>query len=131
MWPFRRQVKKTSVNPVPEEIKAYYQSESKDKLWKIWVLSILTFLVTLLIILALFWAGRGLYRHFNRPAETPIKEVKQSQPKKPQADSRSNDNNTGTQPAAPQPAPQTTTPPTTGPSSSAPLADTGPGNVDL
>ena len=136
MWLFKRKAKQTSDSPVPEEIKAYYQSENKDKLWKIWLLSGLTFLVTLIIVLGLFWVGRGVYRHYNKPTATTIKSGKTAEPSAPQTKQPQTDkdtSNNGAKPSpTPTPSPQTTqAPAANGSSNSAPLVDTGPGNVDL
>lgn len=141
MWSFKRKPKQTPASPVSEETKAYYQSESKDNRARVWVLSILTFILTLVIILGLFWAGRGLYRYFNKPdALTPSSSQQNKAPSKENLDSKKPDSGsnkdtsatTGTQPSAPQPTtPAPTTSPTPSPSSSTPLIDTGPGDVDL
>lgn len=53
--------KKRGTNEVPAEIKQYYQSERRDRMWVVWLLSGATFVITVLIVLGLFWGGRWAY----------------------------------------------------------------------
>jgi hypothetical protein len=138
----RRQSKADDVSiPVPEEIKAYYQAESKDNMLKIWLLSAATFVVTLLVILGIFWGGRWLWRRSHQPSSkpAPIANQDQSQDKKPANSAPATPSASSTPAPAPAPTPTNTSAPAPSPaasstpstSNSSQLIDTGPGNVDL
>lgn len=145
MWPFRRKVKQPQDSSVSQDIKAYYQSESKDSILRIWLLSGATFILTLLIILGIFWGGRILYRQLNK--STTQQPLSGSQPNRSSgqtskkatnnsdSDSTNEDSDklrsTETQLSTPAPVTPPVKQPTTGPSSSSSLIDTGPGDIDL
>lgn len=57
--PFRRQ---KSTDLVPTEIKEYYAHEERDKNRASWLLGAGVFVATVIIVLALFYGGRALYR---------------------------------------------------------------------
>ncbi len=57
--PFRRQ---KSTNLVPTEIKEYYANEERDKSRASWLLGVGVFVATVVIVLAVFYGGRALYR---------------------------------------------------------------------
>lgn len=151
----RRKSKQDNISiPVPEEIKAYYQAETKDNMLKIWLLSGATFIVTLLVVLALFWGGRWMWRRSHQPSQNTSTNQSdkansngQNEKSKQTQDSEANNaaNNASKKPAT-QPSAQSSNGDTSGqaatnpqppaPSSTATqpngqLIDTGPGNVDL
>lgn len=147
MWPFRRKSDQTKLNPVPDEIRAYYQAETKDKMWKIWLLSAVTFVGTLIVVLLIFWGGRWTWRHFradqkaNQASQSqsaatidhskrPSTPSKPSKPQKPNGSPATGeaDNSHHTTGQAPS-APAEVSGGATGNSSQ--LIDTGPGNIDL
>lgn len=57
--PFRRQ---KSTDLVPTEIKEYYAHEERDKNRASWLLGAGVFVATVVIVLAVFYGGRALYR---------------------------------------------------------------------
>ncbi len=57
--PFRRQ---KSTDLVPTEIKEYYAHEERDKNRASWLLGAGVFVATVIIVLAVFYGGRALYR---------------------------------------------------------------------
>jgi len=58
---FRRN-KSANSPAVPEEVNDYYQAEKRDRTWMAWLLALLSLAVTTLIIMALFFGGRWVYR---------------------------------------------------------------------
>ncbi|MEO8784778.1 MAG: hypothetical protein ABI221_00380 [Candidatus Saccharimonadales bacterium] len=141
---FHRKTKQDNISiPVPEEIKAYYQAESKDNMFKIWLLSGATFIVTLVIVLGFFWGGRWMWRRSHQPNVTsPVTATtSQSQPSakkqsstetKPADQTASSSTNSSTNtPAVSQTPAAPSTSASTSTQSSSQLVDTGPGNVDL
>jgi uncharacterized membrane protein YgcG len=58
---FKRRNKTVQTN-VPQEVQDYYTAERRERKSVAWLLAIVTFIVTLLIALALFYAGRWVYR---------------------------------------------------------------------
>ena len=142
MWPFKRKSSKESLNPVPEEIKAYYEAENKQSSWRIWAVSIATFVGTLVVILLLFWAGSWAYHQIkdsNKASQTnqsqKASESSKSEQSKKSEDSNSNSGSTQPKPPtqpkptpAPAPTPTAETTPAPQPNSDQ-LANTGPGNL--
>jgi hypothetical protein len=145
MWPFKRRQKPAKLNPVPEEIKAYYQAEKQAQGWRIWLLSIGTFFVTLAVVVLLFWGGRWTYRQIKGNSKPHSTTVSTDQTSSQSGSVKSGNDNGGsastptTSPSAPSSATQTPNPAATSAPSASPapttsngqLIDTGPGNVDL
>lgn len=66
---FRRN-KSANSPALPEEVNDYYQAEKRDRTWMAWLLALLSLAVTTLLIMALFFGGRWVYRKI-RPSNTP------------------------------------------------------------
>lgn len=123
---------------LPEEVRDYYQAESRQRTGTAWFLAAATLILTILIAAVLFLAGRWVYRTvFDRPGKATITEQKVTDNKtqdsnktqsgttnnKPQTSST---NTTQTPPTASNStatSPRPTTTPNTGPSE---LVNTGP-----
>ena len=121
MWPFNRKKSLSS------------QGYKTERMWLVWLLSILTFVATVLIVLALFWAGRWSWRRLSGKPKTPTVTVqkprnddtKKAEPTKPSSNSTPSTGNTNNTPSAS--GNNSTAPPTTpATGSTAPLPNTGP-----
>lgn len=125
---------------LPEEVRDYYQAESRQRTGTAWFLAAATLILTILIAAVLFLAGRWIYRTvFDRPAnptvsEQKVNDNKAEEAKKDQAAGGTNNNpqtsstNTTRTPSTSTTAtPKPTTTPNTGPTPSG-LVDTGPGD---
>lgn len=66
---FRRN-KSANSPALPEEVNDYYQAEKRDRTWMAWLLALMSLAVTTLLIMALFFGGRWVYRKI-RPGNTP------------------------------------------------------------
>ncbi len=129
MWPFKKKPVKTT-NPIPKEIKDFYESERRGRSGVAWLLAFGTLVTTLVLALALFFGGRWVYRKLkgtdtpttpstsqNEPADQP---PTVAEPTKPTAPNRPKGSPTTT---------KTTVKKQSTPSQSAQLANTGAGNI--
>lgn len=138
------------ITDVPEEVKEYYESSSRERVGIAWLLGLGTLLVTVILALGLFFGGRWAYRKVTKPDQKP---TPVAQTNKPQDDQNKNKNNSGSsssnnssnnsgqsnqgssKPATPKPAPAPTPAPSTPstpnptPPASGQTPNTGPGNV--
>lgn len=95
---FRRN-KSGDAPALPEEVNSYYQAEKRDRTWMAWLLALLSLAVAALIIMALFFGGRWLYRKL-RPQTKPAEpETTQTAEQSPVASNNSSGNSSGNQDA--------------------------------
>lgn len=77
---FRR--KRAAEGAVPEEVSQYYQAENRDRTWMAWLLALVSLAVSAIVVMALFFGGRWMYRKVrNQPTgSTTATTQKVSQP---------------------------------------------------
>ncbi len=116
---------------LPEEVRDYYQAESRQRTGAAWFLAAATLILTILIAVVLFIGGRWIYRHVFHRTNTPTATVQTVQDKtntstnenpKTSSTNTSQTPSTSTSTAT---TPKPTTTPNTGPSE---LINTGPGD---
>lgn len=137
-WPFSR---RQDVTSVPEEIREYYQTERRERTGIAWLLALGTLIVTVVVAMALFFAGRWIYRtvvdrddNNGRTTEQAVQD--DSTQKTESSDNQQTSGGTGSNtPATNPPAantPSSATTPATTPAnnnSGTPLPNTGPGDL--
>lgn len=126
-------------NILPEEVRDYYQAESRQRTGKAWLLAAATLILTILIAAVLFLGGRWVYRTvFDNDSKPTVTEQKVDDNKAQDTDKKqsgttnnspqTSSTNTNQTPSTSSNTPNRTTPtttPSTGPSE---LVDTGPGD---
>lgn len=87
--------RKNDTTGVPQEVQEYYQTAKRERAGVAWLLAIATLIVTVLLALAIFFAGRWLWRTVTNNDDKSATQTTQTEQREDDKSSADDRNNTG------------------------------------